>query len=47
MGDLAAPGDIVETGINGLKYTGEITASYGASADIDLGQNNLGRYMKV
>jgi hypothetical protein len=47
MGDPVAPGDIVETGINGLKYTGEITASYGALADIDLGQNNLGRYMKV
>jgi hypothetical protein len=42
-----APGDIVETAINYQPVTGEVLRSYGNFADLNLGQNNVGRYLEV
>src|ERR1044071_6120166 len=40
-------GDIVETNINYQPVTGEVLRSYGNLADLNLGQNNVGRYLEV
>ena len=42
-----SPGDIVETNINYQPVTGEVLRSYGNFADLNLGQNNVGRYLEV
>jgi len=42
-----SPGDIVETNINYQPVTGEVLRSYGNLADLNLGQNNVGRYLEV
>jgi hypothetical protein len=42
-----SPGDIVETNINYQPVTGEVLRSYGNTADLNLGQNNVGRYLEV
>jgi len=42
-----SPGDIVETNINYQPVTGEVLRSYGNVADLNLGQNNVGRYLEV
>jgi hypothetical protein len=42
-----SPGDIVETNINYQPMTGEVLRSYGNLADLNLGQNNVGRYLEV
>ena len=42
-----SPGDIVETNINYQPVTGEVLRSYGNLADVNLGQNNVGRYLEV
>ncbi len=42
-----SPGDIVETAINYQPVTGEVVRSYGNMADLNLGQNNVGRYLEV
>jgi hypothetical protein len=46
-GGPVSPGDIVETNINYQPVTGEVLRSYGAMADLNLGQNNVGRYLEV
>lgn len=46
-GGTASPGDIVETNINYQPVTGEVLRSYGDLADLNLGQNNVGRYLEV
>src|SRR5262249_39989141 len=40
-------GDIVETNVNYQPVTGEVLRSYGNLADLNLGQNNIGRYLEV
>ena len=42
-----SPGDIVETNINYQPVTGEVLRSYGNVADLNLGKNNVGRYLEV
>lgn len=42
-----SPGDIVETNINYQPAVGEVLRSYGNTADLNLGQNNVGRYLEV
>lgn len=42
-----SPGDIVETNVNYQPVTGEVLRSYGNLADLNLGQNNVGRYLEV
>jgi hypothetical protein len=42
-----SPGDIVETNINYQPVTGEVLRNYGDLADLNLGQNNVGRYLEV
>jgi hypothetical protein len=42
-----SPGDIVETNINYQPVIGEVLRSYGNLADLNLGQNNVGRYLEV
>jgi len=42
-----SPGDIVETNMNYQPVTGEVLRSYGNLADLNLGQNNVGRYLEV
>jgi hypothetical protein len=42
-----SPGDMVETNINYQPVTGEVLRSYGNLADLNLGQNNVGRYLEV
>jgi hypothetical protein len=46
-GGPVSPGDIVETNINYQPVTGEVLRSYGNLADLNLGQNNVGRYLEV
>ena len=46
-GGAVSPGDIVETNINYQPVTGEVLRSYGSTADLNLGQNNVGRYLEV
>jgi hypothetical protein len=50
--DAVAPGDIVQTGLNGTPVVGEVIRSRGTLADLNLGQNNVvpmldTQYMKV
>ena len=42
-----SPGDIVETNMNYQPVTGEVLRSYGNLADLNLGRNNVGRYLEV
>jgi hypothetical protein len=42
-----SPGDIVETNLNYQPVTGEVLRSYGNLADLNLGQNNVGKYLEV
>jgi hypothetical protein len=46
-GGPVSPGDIVETNINYQPVTGEVLRSYGNLADLNLGQNNVGKYLEV
>src|SRR5258708_26789964 len=46
-GGPVSPGDIVETNVNYQPVTGEVLRSYGNLADLNLGQNNVGRYLEV
>ena len=46
-GGSVSPGDIVETNMNRQPVTGEVLRSYGNLADLNLGQNNVGRYLEV
>src|SRR5437879_12597991 len=46
-GGSVSPGDIVETNVNYQPVTGEVLRSYGNLADLNLGQNNVGRYLEV
>src|SRR5258705_5304288 len=46
-GGLVSPGDIVETNMNYQPVTGEVLRSYGNLADLNLGQNNVGKYLEV
>ena len=46
-GGGVSPGDMVETNINYQPVTGEVLRSYGNLADLNLGQNNVGRYLEV
>jgi hypothetical protein len=46
-GGGVSPGDIVETNVNYQPVTGEVLRSYGNLADLNLGQNNVGRYLEV
>src|SRR4029077_13312595 len=46
-GVSVSPGDIVETNVNYQPVTGEVLRSYGNLADLNLGQNNVGRYLEV
>ena len=40
-------GDMVETNVNGLGVTGEVIRSNGALADLNLGQNNVSKFLSV
>ena len=46
-GGPVSPGDIVETNLNYQPVTGEVLRSYGNMADLNLGQNNVGKYLEV
>ncbi len=46
-GGPVSPGDIVETNVNYQPVTGEVLRSYGNLADLNLGENNVGRYLEV
>src|SRR6266478_6746948 len=46
-GGSVSPGDIVETNMNYQPVTGEVLRSYGNLADLNLGQNNVGKYLEV
>ena len=46
-GGSVSPGDMVETNINYQPVTGEVLRSYGSMADLNLGQNNVGKYLEV
>src|ERR1700747_289000 len=46
-GGSVSPGDIVETNMNYQPVTGEVLRSYGNLADLNLGQNNVGKYRQV
>lgn len=47
QGGAVAPGDIVETSVNYQPVTGEVLRSYGNMADLNLGKNNVGKYLEV
>jgi hypothetical protein len=47
QGGGVSPGDIVETHVNYQPVTGEVLRSYGNMADLNLGQNNVGKYIEV
>lgn len=42
-----SPGDIVETNVNYQPVVGEVLRTYGGTADLNLGQNNVGRFLEV
>jgi hypothetical protein len=42
-----AVGDIVQTAVNGARVFGEVIATHGATADLNLGQNQISRFVSV
>jgi len=42
-----SPGDMVETNVNYQPVVGEVLRTYGGTADLNLGQNNVGRFLEV
>jgi hypothetical protein len=42
-----AVGDMVQTAVNGQNVIGEVTRSAGATVDLNLGQNNLSRFVQT
>jgi hypothetical protein len=42
-----AVGDMVQTGVNGQTVVGEVTRSAGATVDLNLGQNNVSRFVQI
>src|SRR5258707_14772102 len=45
-GGSVSPGGIVETNMNYQPVSGEVLRSYGNLADLNLGQNNVGKYLE-